>query len=80
MQCLPVIGLGIGPGEAGRQEARIDTRHGQRHGEAEERVDAHLGAVERTIERYRQIREPGERFLDCYRRVGMDPFKEAIYG
>ena len=39
-----------------------------------------VDAVERTIERYREIREPGERFLDCYRRVGMDPFKEAIYG
>ena len=23
---------------------------------------------------------PGERFLDTYRRVGMEPFKEAIYG
>jgi sulfite reductase (NADPH) hemoprotein beta-component len=39
-----------------------------------------VDAVERTIERYRDIREPGERFLDTYRRVGMDPFKEAIYG
>ena len=29
---------------------------------------------------YRAIREPGERFLDTYRRVGMDGFKEAIYG
>jgi len=26
------------------------------------------------------VREPGERFLDTYRRVGMDGFKEAIYG
>jgi hypothetical protein len=33
-----------------------------------------------AIERYRELREPGERFLDTYRRVGMDPFKEAIYG
>jgi len=39
-----------------------------------------VDAVERTIERYRELREPGERFLDTYRRVGMDPFKEAIYG
>jgi sulfite reductase (NADPH) hemoprotein beta-component len=39
-----------------------------------------VDAVERTVERYRAIREPGERFLDTYRRVGMEPFKEAIYG
>ncbi len=39
-----------------------------------------VDAVERTVERYREIREPGERFLDTYRRVGLDPFKEAIYG
>lgn len=39
-----------------------------------------VDAVERAVERYRAIREPGERFLDTYRRVGMDGFKEAIYG
>ena len=39
-----------------------------------------VDAVERTVERYRELREPGERFLDTYRRVGMDSFKEAIYG
>jgi sulfite reductase (NADPH) hemoprotein beta-component len=39
-----------------------------------------VNAVERAVERYREIREPGERFLDTYRRVGMDGFKEAIYG
>lgn len=39
-----------------------------------------VDAVERTVERYREIREPGERFLDTYRRVGLDAFKEAIYG
>ena len=39
-----------------------------------------VDAVERTVERYRALREPGERFLDTYRRVGLDPFKEAIYG
>jgi sulfite reductase (NADPH) hemoprotein beta-component len=42
--------------------------------------DGVVDAIERTIERYRAIREPGERFLDTYRRVGMDGFKEAIYG
>ena len=39
-----------------------------------------VDAVERTVERYRELREPGERFLDTYRRVGLEPFKEAIYG
>ena len=38
-----------------------------------------VDAVERAIERYRELREPGERFLDTYNRVGMEGFKEAIY-
>ena len=42
--------------------------------------DGVVDAVERAVERYREIREPGERFIDTYRRVGMDGFKEAIYG
>ncbi|HYD25873.1 MAG TPA: nitrite/sulfite reductase [Croceibacterium sp.] len=39
-----------------------------------------VDAVERAVEQYRAIRVPGERFIDTYRRVGMDGFKEAIYG
>jgi sulfite reductase (NADPH) hemoprotein beta-component len=39
-----------------------------------------VDAVERAVEQYRQIRQPGERFVDTYRRVGMEGFKEAIYG
>jgi sulfite reductase (NADPH) hemoprotein beta-component len=42
--------------------------------------DGVVDAVERAIERYRELREPGERFIDTYRRVGFDSFKEAIYG
>ena len=42
--------------------------------------DGIVDAVERTIEKYRAVRTDGERFLDTYRRVGMAPFKEAIYG
>ena len=42
--------------------------------------DGVVDAVERATDTYRQLREPGERFLDTYRRVGMQPFKEAIYG
>ncbi len=38
-------------------------------------------AVEKLIARYRSIRsDPSERFLDTYRRVGADTFKEAVYG
>ena len=39
-----------------------------------------VDAVERAVEQYRRIRQPGERFVDTYRRVGMEGFKEAIYG
>ncbi|HEU4969632.1 nitrite/sulfite reductase [Sphingomonas sp.] len=42
--------------------------------------DGIVDAVERAVERYREVRAPGERFLDTYRRVGFEPFKEAIYG
>jgi sulfite reductase (NADPH) hemoprotein beta-component len=42
--------------------------------------DGIVDAVERAVERYRDLRDPGERFLDTYRRVGFEPFKEAIYG
>jgi sulfite reductase (NADPH) hemoprotein beta-component len=42
--------------------------------------DGVVDAVEKVVERYREVREDGERFLDTYRRVGMDVFKEAVYG
>jgi sulfite reductase (NADPH) hemoprotein beta-component len=42
--------------------------------------DGVVDAIERVTDRYVSLREPGERFLDTYRRVGFDPFKEAIYG
>lgn len=42
--------------------------------------DGVVDAVEKTVEKYREIRQEGERFLDTYRRVGVEPFKEAIYG
>ncbi len=42
--------------------------------------DGVVDAVEKVIERYRAERADGERFLDTYRRVGMEPFKEAVYG
>ena len=39
-----------------------------------------VDAVEKVTEVYLARREDGERFLDTYRRIGMDSFKEAIYG
>ncbi|MBS0253942.1 MAG: nitrite/sulfite reductase [Proteobacteria bacterium] len=39
-----------------------------------------VGAVETATEVYLARREAGERFLDTYRRIGMAPFKEALYG
>ncbi len=42
--------------------------------------DGIVDAVEKATDVYRELREEGERFLDTYRRVGVTPFKEAIYG
>jgi sulfite reductase (NADPH) hemoprotein beta-component len=42
--------------------------------------DGIVDAIERVTDRYLALRTDGERFLDTYRRVGFDPFKEAIYG
>ena len=39
-----------------------------------------VDAVETVTELYLDRREDGERFLDTYRRIGMEPFKEALYG
>ena len=41
--------------------------------------DGIVDAVEKATEVYRATRQQGERFLDTYRRIGMAPFKEAIY-
>ncbi|MGY4398906.1 sulfite reductase (NADPH) hemoprotein beta-component [Sphingomonas sp. UYAg733] len=42
--------------------------------------DGIVDAVEKVTNVYLASREDGERFLDTYRRVGLDPFKEALYG
>ena len=39
-----------------------------------------VDAVEKATEVYKALRQGDERFLDTYRRVGLAPFKEAIYG
>jgi sulfite reductase (NADPH) hemoprotein beta-component len=38
-----------------------------------------VDAVETLVNTYVEIRNPGERFLDTYRRVGQVPFKEKLY-
>ncbi|MGC4251273.1 MAG: nitrite/sulfite reductase [Sphingobium sp.] len=42
--------------------------------------DGVVDAIEKVTDIYLAEREQGERFLDTYRRIGMKPFKEAIYG
>ncbi|KHK93257.1 nitrite/sulfite reductase [Novosphingobium malaysiense] len=42
--------------------------------------DGIVDAVEKATGVYLANKQEGERFLDTYRRIGMDPFKEAIYG
>ncbi len=38
-----------------------------------------VDAVEKLVQFYKSERNDGERFLDVYRRIGADPFKEALY-
>lgn len=42
-------------------------------------ADSLVPAVEKILEVYLEGREADERFLDCYRRVGAEPFKERVY-
>ena len=37
-------------------------------------------AIRKIVDTYLVIREQNERFLDTYRRVGLEPFKSAVYG
>jgi sulfite reductase (NADPH) hemoprotein beta-component len=37
-------------------------------------------ALESILSVYTSRREDGERFLDTYRRIGVEPFKQAVYG
>ena len=36
-------------------------------------------AVEPVIDTYLDLRQPGERFVDAYARLGRGPFKERLY-
>ena len=42
-------------------------------------ADQVVDGIERLIETYLGLRQDGERFLDTYRRVGIEPFKEHLY-
>ena len=61
-------------GGSGAEDASIGDILGPAFGE-HEIVDA----VEDVVGLYLERREPGERFLDTYRRLGSDPFKERVY-
>ena len=41
--------------------------------------DGIVDAVETVINTYIELREAGEKFIDTYRRIGPDPFKEELY-
>jgi sulfite reductase (NADPH) hemoprotein beta-component len=41
--------------------------------------DEIVEAVETLVNAYVELRQPGERFLDTYRRLGNAPFKERLY-
>ncbi len=44
-------------------------------------ADRIVPAIDRLIATYLDLREtPGETFIDCYRRLGLAPFKAALYG
>ncbi len=42
--------------------------------------DEAVSAVQQIVHFYRSVRQPGERFLDAYRRLGADAFKQLLYG
>ncbi len=42
-------------------------------------ADEVVEAIERLVDRYMGVRRDGETFLETYRRVGSEPFKEALY-
>jgi sulfite reductase (NADPH) hemoprotein beta-component len=43
-------------------------------------ADTVVGAVSNIVDTYVEVRNDNERFIDTYRRVGPQPFKEKLYG
>jgi len=41
--------------------------------------DGIVEAVETVIQTYLELRQDGEKFIDAYRRLGADPFKDKLY-
>ena len=62
-------------GGSSTEEPRLGDRLGPAL--AQEEVPA---AIQAIVDTYNAVREHGEKFLATYRRVGIDPFKEAVYG
>jgi sulfite reductase (NADPH) hemoprotein beta-component len=42
--------------------------------------DKVVEAVDALVATYLDARQSGERFVDTYRRIGAEPFKESVYG
>lgn len=38
-----------------------------------------VDAIETLVTTYKDVRQTGERFIDTYNRIGMEPFKERLY-
>jgi sulfite reductase (NADPH) hemoprotein beta-component len=43
-------------------------------------ADQVVDVVDKIIDTYLELRKDGEEFIDTYRRLGQDPFKERVYG
>jgi sulfite reductase (NADPH) hemoprotein beta-component len=61
-------------GGSGAEDASVGEIMGPGFGK-----DEIVDAIERVVDAYVKLREPGERLLETYRRVGMAPFKNMVY-
>ena len=59
--------------------AAEDAELGQRLGASVSRQDI-APAIRKIVDRYTEVREGDELFLDTVRRLGITPFREAVYG
>ncbi|NOT39949.1 MAG: nitrite/sulfite reductase [Alphaproteobacteria bacterium] len=64
----------ISLGGSGAEDASVGEILGPAFGEADV-----PDAIEKLIDTYLAARQPGERFLDTYRRLGIQPFREKLY-
>jgi sulfite reductase (NADPH) hemoprotein beta-component len=61
-------------GGSGAEDASVGEILGPAFGEADV-----PDAIEKIVDIYLAARQPGERFLDTYRRLGIQPFREKLY-